>query len=275
MANCPAKIALRFAKACNHMANVTPIEMIVSLGTGGAEPSIPEEKGNGMTWRKRLINVALDSDRQWRDDILMDESLSDIPKIRVNPPDLGSLAAFKSSSITGIRTGMEEYFASAEGESTMNRLFHLTFAKLWQIQLGVNPVAGEETAFQLSLRDRVGNFSRMPKYELLSIIADRSEGEVRDLEDMEIGDLIKLAFERFRERPLVNPLPGHFIYAIDDQEVQSVEDDRSFRVLFQESSAGLRKLDVFWRSREHGDFPISGVPRFLEVLANKTEATTA
>ena len=42
-----------------------------------------------------------------------DAALSDVPKVRVNPPDLGSLDPFTSKSIPKIQTGMGAYFKSA------------------------------------------------------------------------------------------------------------------------------------------------------------------
>ena len=268
-ANCPAKLAVKLATEIlleSRADSSNFVEMIASIGTGKEAPAIPVPAANGLTWAGRLISFTTDSERLWSEGILEDSALKDVPKVRVNPPDLGSLDPFESASIQPLREGMEAYFESASGSRTMGQLFHLVYAKLWQVKQTINLVAGDPAVeLRIGLRDPRCNFCAMHPRELRHIIEVRRAVaglEGVDLNELQGDALRDRALAAFHAQPFVPPMEGRFVVCFDGEE-HEVKESNAFPLARAE--AGTPSLNVLWRS-DHGDFAISGFPRSIRVL---------
>lgn len=262
-ANCPAKLAVKFAtefQLDSRAESSTFVEMIASLGTGLERPHLTAPRANGLTWATKLISFALDSEQLWRDGILDNDALSDVPKVRVNPPDLGSLDPFVSASIPGLRSGMIEYFASDAGKRTMGKLIHLVHAKLWHVRLQTNLVAGAAVQMHIKMREHRLDFSAMSPPALRKIIEDRRDPTVTQPS----GRLCEVAKAAFSEQPFVPPLQGKFVISFSGTEHELP--GREF--VISSAEPGTPQLHVWWRS-DFGDFPISGFPRSIRVIGEK------
>lgn len=178
-ANCPAKQAVELAVAIQLLDNAIDsgfVESLVSIGTGLEAPSALQPEANVLTWVGNLIQFATDSEKMWARDILEDREMQDVPKLRINPPELGSLDPFSSASIPKIRAGMTGYFASATGKRAMDKLFNLTYAKLWQVKQDMAIVSGQRSnPIHIILRDLRCDFGEVEKKQLRQIIVDRGK----------------------------------------------------------------------------------------------------
>ncbi|EOD23428.1 hypothetical protein EMIHUDRAFT_239708 [Emiliania huxleyi CCMP1516] len=260
-ANCPAKLAVKFATEFQlHSRADNFVEMIASLGTGLESPSLSVPRDNGLSWAARLISFALESEKLWKDGILENAALRDVPKVRVNPPGLGSLDPFVSSSIPELREGTTEYLKSHAGKLTIGRLIHLVHAKLWRIKQLTNLVAGTASPMQIEMREHRLDFSTMSEPVLRKIIEDRRDC-VSSVELKELRDEAEAAFS---EQPFVPSLEGRFVVKFNGTEQELT--GREFNISSAEQ--GTPQLQVWWRS-DFGDFPISGFPRSIRVVGEQ------
>ena len=265
-ANCPAKLAVKFATEFQLDSRTDSfVEMIASLGTGLESPSLSVPHANGLTWAARLVSFALESENLWKDGIVENAALRDVPKVRVNPPGLGSLDPFVSSSIPELRTGVAEYFDSHAGKDTMRRLIHLVHAKLWHIKLLTNLVAGTATTMQIKMREHRLDFSTMSEPVLRKIIEDRRDR----VSSIELKELRSEAEAAFGEQPFVPgrfALEGRFVVKFNGTE-QELMTEREFKI--SSAEPGTPQLQVCWRSYFGEDFPISGFPRSIRVVGEE------
>ena len=154
-ANCPAGLAVKAVKERSMGGKATSecIEMIVSLGTGLPKPDVVPTTGNALHWAGRLVDMATDSEKLWESEIASKSEFRDVNLVRMNPPDLGSLNGFTSESIPDIEKGTAEYLESEEGSNVLDKLLHVTFAKLWKVDMRSNLIVDEPKTFEIKLRD--------------------------------------------------------------------------------------------------------------------------
>ena len=267
VANCPAgvgvKVAAELLSTTKGYDDIV-VECIASLGTGLRKPSVALTEMNALSWAKKLIDMATDSERLWREHIEQVPELRSVPRVRVNPPDLGSLDAFGSDSIPKLLDGMEEYFASDLGKEQVGKLIHMTYAKLWEVNQAEGLVAGgSEVKFSIVMQDPRCDFGSMKKEELKNIIVKRNRGvTVAQLEGHSKEQLLDLAREAFQRQPFVFDFQGCFGYRFAGSEHELSSGQTEFGLAH--SRPGAPELDVFWRS-VHGDISVCGCPRVVRV----------
>jgi hypothetical protein len=282
-ANCPAKMALTLAEeiqlsgeivencsdnlsAPNNLAS----EMLVSVGTGLEEPGVKITNGNVLTWGNRIVKLAFDSEEMWKEQVAEDPNLNQLPKMRINPDGVGSLDAFTSTSLPEIRAKMCNYFQSDTGNAAMDKLFHLVYAKLWEVQQPLHLERSTPVKVKIVMRSRTFDFLPKEPATLRQVIQKRSgdrapsgDGRFRrvDLETFPDDRLVTMAKECFERQPLVPPLPGRFVSIFN-----GVEQDVSERLLnLQSDLTGTADLNIVWRSGQFEDFSISGFPRLVRI----------
>jgi len=207
----------------------------------------------------------------WQAGIMDESTLRDVPKVRVNPPDLGSLDPFVSASIAPIREGMAEYFLSSIGKRAMGELVHMTYAKLWCVHHDMVIQAGSTgQPFRIAMRDVRCDFAEMSPEELVRLIEAREPGvHVVDIHALTQAGLQKLherAKRVFEKTPVVPTLSGHFAYVFDGEEYDLAANERVFHLA--RSEGGTPSLNVLWRSEEYGDFAIAGFPKSVRVRSS-------
>uniref|UniRef100_A0A7S4W7R8 RING-type domain-containing protein n=1 Tax=Alexandrium monilatum TaxID=311494 RepID=A0A7S4W7R8_9DINO len=271
-ANCPARLAARAAEELQTRpggaAQGASMEALVSLGTGRqpAKPSVPSD--NALHWGLKLIDIATDAETQWEAFVKENPMSRGVPKLRVNPPDLGGEAAFSSKSVPRVLEGMERYFGSAEGRDAMDRLFHLTYAKLWEVEGLFALVAGSEPVeLKLVLRDPRFEVQELKRPALCEIILARGSLSAAELESMEMAALADLAQKSLNRQPVSPPMPGSFAFIFDGEDRAIEEGSMAFKLARAEE--GMPLLSVVWRTEQLGDFPISGFPRLVRVVPNE------
>ncbi|CAK9013061.1 unnamed protein product [Durusdinium trenchii] len=208
--------------------------------------------------------MATDSERLWKEGIEDVAELQSVPKVRVNPPGLGSLDAFASDSIPKLRQGMEEYFASNLGKEQMGKLIHMTYAKLYEVKQREGLVAGgDQVSFHIQMQDPRCDFGAMQEEELRDIIVKRHQGLGEHLlNQCTKQELYKMAKESFESKPFIHKFEGCFAYRFAGQEFELADGKTEFKLAH--SRPGAPELDVFWRS-VHGDISLSGFPRVVRV----------
>ena len=259
------------------------MESIASIGTGLAEREAATSHGNALEWAKKLISFAVESERLWREGILEDPEMQEVPKVRVNPPRLGSLDAFTSESIPKLQKGMDDYFASAGGEQTMGELVDMVHAKLWQVHNLPNLVAGyAEKELLIEMRDTRLDLTRKSIDELREIIKKREvesgvgptdgasspNAGADELHGLDKNELVARAEEAIKLKPFVPPFEGNFVVRFDCEERVLAPGQRNFALQRATASTDTTvELNVLWRSC-HSEVSICGFPRRVRVLAN-------
>jgi len=261
-ANCPAKLAMRAAvevQLSERAESGDYVEVLASLGAGlqGVDPNV--SLGNVFEWKGKRIDPAAEAERQWRE-VAEDPELRDVPKVRINPPGLGSLDAFLSQSLKPIREQMAAYLASDDGRRQVDSLVHVTFAKLWQVRPLALLAGDRPMQVHIELRDVRCDFQQLPEDTLRSILSARGGAAGASAGD---GGLAQRARAAFEQQPLAEPLPGRFVCVFDGEERELGEGVRTFELA--RATPGTPSLNVLWRTREHGDLPISGFPRLVRV----------
>lgn len=267
VANCPAALGVKVAGAL-HVGSKgfddIHVESIASIGTGLPEPSVVVTDMNLLTWAMKVIDIATDSEKQWKEGIEERAELQSTPRVRVNPPKLGSLAAFQSTSIPKLQKGMEEYFASELGKQQMGKLVHMTYAKLWEVKQALSLVAGGPgVKFSIVMQDHRCDFHSLEIVKLKEIICKRRQGlEENHLQGNSEDELCRMAKEAFESKPFLFDFQGTFGYRFAGVEYELADGQMEFNL--EHHKAGAPELDVFWRS-VHGDISLSGLPRTVRV----------
>jgi hypothetical protein len=223
------------------------------------KPSVTNTNA-GLEWAGKLINFSLDAERQWKD-IEQDRELRDIPKVRVNPQEVGSLDAFSSKSIPDIRQSIRDFLASEQGRSDVDKLINMVFSKLFQVVLTSNPVVGEPYSLHIQMRRLDCKFGDMDANELEKILRDR---QAPILESWTNDALAIHAEQAFLANPFVPPLPGRFAYSFGSLGRELLPNERRFEL--ESDEPGVRSLNVVWRTDAFGDMPIAGFPRTVRIL---------
>ena len=267
VANCPAAVGIKVATELQSGSkgfDDIVVESIASIGTGLPRASVAPTKMNALSWAGKLIDIATNAERQWRDQIEEVAEFQSKPRVRVNPPKLGSLDAFRSESIPKLRKGMGEYFASDLGKQQMGTLVHMTYAKLWAVKQAQSLVAGEPgVKFSIVMQDHRCDFHSMEIAKLKDTICKRRQGlEENHLEGNSKDELCRMAKEAFESKPFLHDFQGKFGYRFAGVEYELADGRMEFNI--EHHKAGAPELDVFWRS-VHGDISLSGLPRPVRV----------
>lgn len=266
VANCPAAVGVKVATELQSGSKGFDdiiVESIASIGTGLPEASVTPTKMNAISWAGKMIDIAADSEKQWKEQIEEKDELQPRPRVRVNPPKLGSLDAFRSESIPKLREGMDEYFASNLGKQQMGFLVHMTYAKLWEVKQALSLVAGEPVKFSIVMQDHRCDFHHLEIVKLKEIICKRRQGlEENHLEGSTKDELCRMAKEAFESKPFLFDFQGKFGYRFAGVEYELADGQMEFNL--EHHKAGAPELDVFWRS-VHGDISLSGLPRTVRV----------
>lgn len=267
VANCPAAVGVKVATELQSQSkgfDDIVVESIASIGTGLPEPSLGVTRMNALSWAGELIDIATSSEQQWNLQIEEVPAFQSKPRVRVNPPELGSLDAFGSESIPKLREGMDEYFVSDLGKQQMGKLIHLTYAKLWEVkQTQSLVVGGPAVEFSIVMQDHRCDFHSMEIAKLKDIICQRCEGlQENHLEGTDKEELCRMAKDAFASKPFLFHFEGKFAYRFAN--VDHELDDGQMKFNLRHHKAGIPELDVFWRSL-HGDISLSGLPRAVRV----------
>eukprot|EP00438_Fugacium_kawagutii_P021330 Skav215881 [mRNA] locus=scaffold956:13963:15207:- [translate_table: standard] len=268
-ANCPAALGVKVATELQSAAKGFDdifVESIASIGTGLSEPSVAVTDMNGLSWAGELIDIATNSELQWKEQIENVSALQCRPQVRVNPPRLGSLDAFSSDSIPKLQKGMQDYFNSDLGKQQIGKLIHMTYAKLWEVKQDASRLTpeGPGVNFRIEMQDSRCDFNGMQEQELRNIILKRGRGlEEKDLQNLGKEQLCNMAKEEFDRKPFLFDFQGKFGYRFAGVEHEL--DDGQMQFNLEHRKSGAPELDVFWRSL-HGDISLSGLPRLVRVM---------
>ena len=266
-ANCPAALGVKAAKELQCESKGYDdifVESIASIGTGLPEPSVAATDMNALKWAEKLIDIATNSQFQWEQQIEYVEALQSRPRVRVNPPRLGSLDAFSGHSVPKLTEGMEDYFDSEVGKEQMGKLIHMTYAKLWEVKQEAGLTAGGPGVnFRIEMQDPRCDFNGMENWQLADIIRKRGQGlEEKHLQNWGKDQLCREAQKAFKKKPFDFDFKGRFGYLFAGVEHEL--DDGRMEFNLEHHKAGAPELDVFWRS-SHGDFSLCGLPRLVRV----------
>lgn len=270
-ASCPAQHTIRLANELQAgMDKPKFIEALVSIGTGrpaAEKASTSTKKGPSLKWTdagvERMLALAEEAERIWEKDVLAGAEMRKVPMrdvMRINPPELGALDPFFNKSLPELSRGMKAYFDSAQGRHEMEELYHLVFAKLWQVKLTANFIAGATAVrHQIHMRERLTNFEPLEKCELKDILSKRGRAIPADE-----GGLQGAAEAAFEQQPFVPMVEGHFIIRLMGEEpIVLAPGVREFELKCEES--GLPLLDVVWRTKHGDELSITGFPRTIRV----------
>jgi predicted acylesterase/phospholipase RssA len=271
-ANCPAHLAMRLALIHQRgEIGAHPrsgmIDMCLSLGTGKNPPNVSGAKENCIAVAKKFIDVALDSERIWKEKCVDSVEFQDVhDRLRINPPDLGALNAFASSSIEPLEKGAKDFLRSADGTREMDLLVHTMFAKLWHVRASENILCAVPYTFAVTLRKSRFDFTSASNDELVEIITARKGiASKRMLRE----ELVTAAEAAYMSSPLVNPPEGKFGCEFNRQCYESA----SGRFSIDTSSCvpGKYELNVYWISEDHGKISLSGFPCSRQVVGEHGE----
>lgn len=268
-ANCPASLGVKVATQSQLRKKgyeETFIDLLASIGTGLPSPSVAVTDGNALHWAGELINLAMSSEKQWQQ-LVEDQQLRDVPKVRVNPPGLGDLDAFSSKPIPQIIEGMDQFFESHIGKKQMGIFINMTYAKLWEVeQKEVLVAGGQEVLFIVKLRDMSRILAKWSREERRQFLVSRGSA-ASDLQEMTDDNLQNRVAGLMSQNPLHEPLEGCFVYSFNGCASEIPGNDRTFRLSANTSRGGgcqLRQLDVLWKC-SYGEFSIAGCPKFVQV----------
>eukprot|EP01032_Pedospumella_encystans_P007957 gene7957-9487_t len=265
--NCPAHLAMRVAKVLQRKGRGMnavdgKIDMCLSLGTGTNMPNVVGHQVNGLTRAGKLIDSALDSERIWTEKCVESPEFTTIKdRIRINPPNLGSLNAFASASIPQLHDGMKEFFQTAPALDQMRAVLDTMYAKLWHVRVGHNPVTPIPYTFAVSLRDLRFDFNGLDEDELRAIIVKR-DGAVPPAGATHY-QLVDTAKDAYLRKPVVADITGHFGCKFNGVDYHS--NNGAFEIPTAGLLPGAFVADVYWQTEAGYCISISGFPTFWEV----------
>jgi predicted acylesterase/phospholipase RssA len=269
-ANCPAKIALQLAKEMSLGQMDAPVESCVSLGTGllAEDDCAKLQKPKGtIGWAKHFAHHAMNSERQWSEAVssgpltLIGEESS----LRINPPSLGSLNPFRTSSIEPVELGMQEYLQGV-GADKMIQLFHLTFAKMHYIKFEANFMEQNVETARIQVRHRL-DLQAMSFQDLEKALELRGLSEPAPSGLEELRERVADAMQR---QPAVCALAGSFEalfagkkFPVSDKHIViSVPAG----IVPEGHDSNLELLNVTWRTDDGKAHSLSGFPRMVRVM---------